>query len=72
MPLSGRESPLTKSVCACGRRVCNVPVACVALYMCVWVCVCAVCVWPSLACRSDRHQDCAVTAGEEMIFLSGG
>lgn len=69
------ENPLWQKVfvCACGYcRVCNmIASTCLVLYMCVST-VCCLCVWPSLACWSDRHQGCAVTAGEEMIYLSGG
>lgn len=73
LPLSGRDSLLTLSVCVCVWTLLCVQHDCQNTAWCrirVWAC--SVCVWPSLACRSDRHQDCAVTAGEEMIYLSGG
>lgn len=78
------ENPLWQKVFVCAygsQHVCNVFACsclslqmcmCVCVYVCVHACVCSTCVWPTLACRSERHQDCAVTAGEEMIYLSGG
>lgn len=55
-----------KCLCLCVQR------DCLFLYGTVYMCLCLVCVWHRMARGSDRHQDCAVTAGEEMIYLSGG
>lgn len=52
-------------VCVCNVIACS----CLAVCMCdyaLYVCGLAP------ACRCDRRRDCAVTAGEEMIYLSGG
>lgn len=75
LPLSRRESPLTKKkkvfVCACGCwRVYNmIACSCVVLY----ICVCSVCVWPVevtdvrivLSQQEKRWFTCQGTEGQE-------